>query len=101
MTCLTAPGIAICRPSDRFLRCRILRCPSEERRQEMVVRYEEWYGPTVYCCGCGDAWEAGERLPRPFYRYWRRDAVLTHRKLWESATYGPEPVLADFRAVAS
>jgi hypothetical protein len=90
-------AIHINRPDNRFLRCRILRCPFEGRKQEMVVRYEEWYLPTIYCCGCGDSWSEGGRVPRPFHRHWRRDRVREYRKLWDQATYGPPPHLDDFR----
>lgn len=90
--------IHISYPDDRFLRRRIAWCPFEQRNQEMVVRFEEWYAPTVYCCGCGDTFGEDGRDPRPWRRNWRRDAVRRYRKLWDRATYGPPPGLDDFRA---
>jgi hypothetical protein len=88
-------SVHINRPTT-FYRRRIEYCPFEQRRQEMVVGFAEWYDPTVFCCGCGDCWTAGERHERPLSRYWRRDAVRTIRQLWDVATYGPSPTLADF-----
>jgi len=83
--------ITICRPDNRFLRRRYWRCPIDECITEQVVRYEAWYGPTVWCCKCGDSWGEGGLHERPFARNWRRDAVRKARRLWDSATYGPPP----------
>ena len=83
--------ITICRPDNRFLRRRYHRCPVDECITEQVVRYEAWYGPTVWCCKCGDSWSGGELCTRPFARDWRRDAVRKARRLWDQATYGPPP----------
>lgn len=103
MTCISTGTLTICRPDNRFLRRRIEWCPMEMKNQEMVVRYEEWYPAITFCCGCGDAWnrETGEPRVRPLMRWWRRDAVRKHRAMWDRATYGPPPSLADFRADAS
>lgn len=100
VTCTRVGPAVVCRPSDRFLRRRIIRCPFEERQQEMVIRFEEWYGPTVYCCGCGDSWSDGELMPRPFYRGWRHDQARRHRRLWDRATYGPAIMPDEFRVGA-
>ncbi len=35
---------------DRFMRRRVYDCPTCGPDAEMVVRYEEWYGPTTMCC---------------------------------------------------
>ena len=51
----------------------------------MVEWHEMYYGTTRMCVGCGDAWEDGQRRPRPFRRGWRVDAVRRARRLWESA----------------
>jgi hypothetical protein len=60
----------------------------------MVWRFELWYAPTIYCCRCGDSWDAEEgRHERPFARGWRRDAVRCARQLWDQATYGPPPTV--------
>lgn len=98
MTCVSYGNvIVVCRPDGRFLRRHYLRCPTDECITEQVVRYEEWYAPTIWCCRCGDSWDAEEGLrPRPFRRNWRRDAVRKARALWDRATYGPPPTLADF-----
>jgi hypothetical protein len=87
--------------SDRFMRRRVYNCPTCGPDAEMVVQYEEWYGPTTMCCRCGDRWqEAAEphewRDARPFKRGWKEDRIAYHRKLWDRATEGPAPTLADF-----
>jgi len=92
VTCVNiGGGVIVTRASDRFLRRRIIHCPFCERRQEMVVRHEPWYGQTTMCTGCGDSWQDGELGWRPFKRNWRKEAVARHRALWDRATYGPDP----------
>jgi hypothetical protein len=81
--------------SDRFLKKRYVRCPVCECTTEMAVRYEAWYGASYYCCRCGDSWCDGEMYGRPLARYWRRDAVQKHRKLWDRATFGPAPTFEE------
>lgn len=50
-------------------------CPTCNKRRKMLVEYYEWYDAMISCLSCGDQWSDGERLPRPFYRNWREDAV--------------------------
>lgn len=96
MPCLTvAPGVKLNVADDRFLRKRYLRCPTCECITETVVRFEAYYGISQYCCKCGDAWEDGWLRPRPFTRSWRRLAVSRFRRLWEQATFGPDPTFED------
>lgn len=75
----------ICAPSPTQVRRRILPCPTCERRRRFVCRLYEWYGWMVTCCGCGDSWEDGERLPRPFARGWRAAAIARARAAWAAA----------------
>lgn len=88
-------SITICRPDNRFLRKEIRYCPMDMCRTEMAVRYEPYYGITMYCCRCGDAWTDGELHERPFQRGWRDRAVRDHRRLWDQATHGPAPTAAE------
>ena len=57
-------------------------CPTEGRRRRFYTYFEFWYGWTLHCLGCGDEWADGERRPRPFYRYWKRDAIERHKREW-------------------
>lgn len=92
MTCQSYPGgLTICRPDDRFLRKEIRRCPVCECKTEMVARYEAYYDTTVHCCKCGDSWQGGELLERPFARGWRKQAVKAHRRMWDRASHGNPP----------
>ena len=86
-------NVVVCRPDNRFLRRRYQRCPMCECTTEMVVRYELWHAPTVWCCRCGDSWSGGELHERPFRRGWRDEAVRRARQLWDLATYGEPPTL--------
>lgn len=94
MACLSpAPGVVVCGVvTDDQLRRRILWCPFEQRHQEMVVRFETWYDPTLFCCGCGDSWTGSWMTPRPWKRNWRPENVRRYRSLWDRATYGPPPL---------
>ena len=64
----------------------VRRCPTERVRRRMVVRDEPWYGATFHCCGCGDRWDEGGRLPRPAVRGWRRRAAADHKTMWSDAS---------------
>ncbi len=90
-----APGVIVTMASNQFLRKTIRRCPICECMTEMVDRHEARYGVSTYCCKCGDSWQDGELYPRPFARGWRTKAVRRHRTLWDEATHGPAPTVAE------
>lgn len=94
-------NVIVCRPDDRFLRRMYRRCSTCECITEQVIRYEEWYAPTIWCCRCGESWDGEEgRHERPFQRNWRHEAVRRARARWDRATYGPAPTLEDFRGTS-
>lgn len=75
----------VCRPPSFPIR-RILNCPTCKQRRRMAGRdFGPYYGPTVTCCGCGDAWSCGEMLDRPFKRGWRQEAIAGAKQAWEVA----------------
>lgn len=82
---MTDSRAVICRPSTFPLR-RIVHCPTCKRRRRFAGRDAPWYGPTWTCCGCGDSWHDGERLPRPFKRAWRAEAKARAKQTWTDAT---------------
>lgn len=67
-------------PSRVMLRRR--RCPICERARFFVGFFTEWYGWHVVCLRCGDQWEDGEMLSRPFKPRWRQESVEWARKTY-------------------
>jgi hypothetical protein len=64
--------------------CALNHCPVCERPRRMLGQFAEWYGTTWTCCGCGDEWQDGEMLERPFAPGWRkRNVEHARRKLAE------------------
>jgi hypothetical protein len=61
--------------------CTVHRCPTCERPRRMLAQFQEWYGWTVTCAGCGDTWQDGEMLERPFCPGWRRKSIEHARKI--------------------
>ncbi len=59
------------------------RCPTCKTRRTFYCFFQEWYGWKWTCIHCGDAWEDGERLPRPFARGWRKLSILAARRRWQ------------------
>lgn len=78
------PTIHIFRP-PQFLARRILWCPVCEHRRRHVIALFVWYAAHITCCACGDSWADGERMPRPFRRGWRCEAVRQARAQWDEA----------------
>lgn len=67
---------------------RIRVCPTENARRRMVGGFAPWYGWTVYCLGCGDRWQDGERGERPFARGWRKAAIRHAEEMYARALSG-------------
>lgn len=85
MPCVAVAGAIVCMPTGFHFR-KVRPCPTEGKVRRFVVRREVWYASTLYCCGCGDQWDAGEgRYPRPFRRGWRKQRIAEHRTMWEAA----------------
>ena len=64
--------------------CQLNDCPTCQRPRRMLGEHAEWYGTTWTCCGCGDSWQDGERLERPFAQGWRRRSVERARAVLAS-----------------
>lgn len=67
------------RYTDTF--CRVNHCPTCERDRRMLGQFEEWYGTTWTCAGCGDQWQDGYRMERPFAPGWRRKNIEHARRV--------------------
>ncbi len=50
-------------------------CPTCDRPRRMLGWFVDWYGTTWTCAGCGDKWQDGEMLERPFSPGWRRKQI--------------------------
>jgi predicted RNA-binding Zn-ribbon protein involved in translation (DUF1610 family) len=61
----------------------IVPCPTCERRRRMWMENCAWYGPHWTCLSCGDSWQDGERLMRPFARGWRQQSIAAARRRME------------------
>jgi len=64
--------------------CVVIDCPTCERQRRASAQFQEWYGWTTTCAGCGDQWMDGEMGERPFARGWRRQNIERARAVIES-----------------
>lgn len=84
--CHFGPNVALCTGPQGVHRRMVRNCPTCRRRTPFIEKFDgAWYGHTSYCTNCLDGWMDGERMTRPFYRYWKRDRAEYIRKLWDSA----------------
>jgi len=62
-----------------------LACPTCECRTFFAATFEDYYGWHKTCLKCGESWQDGEMLERPFERGWRKrrieQAKQTYRRL--------------------
>jgi len=58
---------------------KIQRCPTCKKRRKFWGAFYEWYGWNITCLSCGERWQDGERLQRPFCPGWRKDSVKRAR----------------------
>lgn len=77
---MSEPSIHIYWTDYSRTECWVIDCPTCERPRRMSAQFQEWYGWTVYCAGCGDSWQDGEMMDRPFARGWRRQSIEHARK---------------------
>jgi hypothetical protein len=61
--------------------CQVSHCPTCERLRRFLCRFQEWYGWTQTCLGCGETWTDGEPHERPFQRGWRQESIRHARKV--------------------
>jgi hypothetical protein len=60
-------------------------CSTCGKPRWMVCFFYEWYGWLVTCLGCGEMWEDGERLERPFMPRWQEENKRNARKHWRES----------------
>jgi hypothetical protein len=75
--------VMVCRSTFTYRR-RVRDCPTCKRRRRFVLAVDDnpYYGSIWTCCGCGDSWSDGERMPRPFARGWRARAIAKAKARW-------------------
>lgn len=76
-------NVIVCAPSSFPKRLRRA-CPNCGGRR--LSGYEQmWYSTRWTCLRCGDAYEDGERVERPFQPRWRANAMAYARRVWDEA----------------
>lgn len=75
-----------------------MKCATCQRRRRFVVSVSSspYYAPIVTCCGCGDSWEDGFQLERPFARGWRESSIARAKKDWDAATLTKAEIRAEY-----
>ena len=68
-------GSALCSAHLLQAELRANPCPTCKRDTLKLCQHYEWYGWSVTCLECGERWEDGERLPRPFAPRWREKNI--------------------------
>lgn len=59
------------------------RCPSCTFYTTHLGWFQERYGWNVTCLNCGEAWQDGERCPRPFAPGWRQQNIASAKQIWK------------------
>lgn len=57
-------------------------CPACGKRRFMIGWLYKWYGWYEICLRCGEQWQDGEMLPRPFMPRWRRKNIDAAKRRW-------------------
>jgi hypothetical protein len=65
-------------------RCEVIDCPTCNRQRRALAQFQEWYGWTITCAGCGEQWYDGERGQRPFIQGWRKQNIEEARAALQS-----------------
>lgn len=86
MPCEIGTNVIICGPPRGVYKRREAQdCPECDDQHGFVVRWDgAWYGQTLYGA-CGDTWQDGFRMERPFQRGWRKKAQQEFQQMWDHA----------------
>jgi len=60
----------------------VLWCPTCQKRRRMLAQFQDWYGWYTTCLSCGDQWNDGEMLERPFAPRWRSKNTQEAKETW-------------------
>ena len=67
--------IHVCWTNYSIQEVRTMDCYTCGTIQRMLCQFQDWYGWTITCLTCGEQWQDGERVERPFMRGWRKLAI--------------------------
>lgn len=71
--------------------CKLVICPNcsckdyNNPKRRCLCEFQEWYGWHITCLKCGESWQDGEMLPRPFCRGWREERIINAKKRLKTA----------------
>jgi len=82
MPCVKIGNAIVCTPTVTRIEKHRYRCPTCKTRTTFLCEFAEWYGWTKTCLRCGDAWDNGEMLPRPFKPGWRKESIEWAKQRW-------------------
>lgn len=71
----------VCRTRVDSCRKVIQICWNCKKRRAMWGWFQEWYGWHITCLSCGEQWQDGEHVPRPFMPKWREENIKHARKM--------------------
>ena len=80
MSCYRAGNLTICTPTWSKHKKVRRHCPNCCGRRTFACFFQEWYGWLDTCLNCGDSWQDGEWMPRPFAPGWRKESVADARE---------------------
>lgn len=71
---------------------RIIRsyCPNCNQVSGFYAWFQDWYGWHETCLRCGDQWNDGEHVPRPFKPGWRKENIENAKQTWKQNNRGQE-----------
>jgi len=59
------------------------KCPDCKNNSFFLGFFQEWYGWDHTCLRCGRNWINSEWMALDFYRYARRDSIVSAKKRWK------------------
>lgn len=78
-------NIHVCAPKPKTTSLIRTHCPTCNRNRYFTSTFYDWYGPLCVCLKCGERFQGGEQMPRPFCRGWRKTSVDEARKFYRMA----------------
>ena len=79
--CYQNSEMVICIPKITKTSTRMHYCPNCKGRRKFFGWFQDWYGWHLTCLKCGDQWQDGEMIERPFMPAWREKNIARARKM--------------------
>jgi len=83
--------VSICRPDIMTISRGRRYCSTCKVNRNFCDWFQDWYGWTITCLACGDSWQDGERMERPFMRGWRKESIEHAKKMLDNRTEDQHP----------